>query len=146
MPTAAARPPVYTPATANRALPLIRAIAQDAHETYLRVRERLAAFNDFQSLEELSSDLRLPESVREGLVELNSYVRELGLLGARFGEPERGIVYLDGRIGRRRVELCWKIGEESVRHWIPLNGDYADRRPIRRPGTTRDRQSVPDPR
>ena len=68
--------------------------------------------------------------MRDDLAELRDHVVELNDLGARFGEPELGVVYLDARLGRRRVQLCWKLGEESIRYWIPVDGDYDERRPL----------------
>lgn len=121
---------MHTPESARRALPLLRAIARDAHETYVRVRSRLLALDERRPLEELSSDVRLPDDVREELSALRDQVRELAELGARLGDPELGIVLLDAVVDGRQGSLCWKIGEETIRYWYPLGGRYEDRRPI----------------
>ncbi len=121
---------VYSPSSAQRALPLLRSIARDAHATYLRVRARLAAFDARQRLDNITSDNSLPESVRDELGEMNAQMRELAELGARFGDPELGIVLLDGVVDGHDGFLCWKLGESDIRYWFPLDERYEDRRPI----------------
>ncbi len=120
----------YTPAELERVLPLIRSIATSARETYLRVQQKLADVQTKRSIDDLSSDVSLPEEVRDELAELNAQMRELTELGARFGDPELGVVIVDGRHDDVAVNLCWKLGEASVRTWYPIGGTYADRRPL----------------
>ena len=122
--------PTYTPASARRALPLLSAIARDAHETYLSVRGRLATVDGHRPLEGLVSDSALPEALREELAAMRDHVRELADLGARLGDPELGLVLLDAVVEGRPGSLCWKIGEDTIRYWYPLGERYEDRRPL----------------
>ena len=123
----------FTPATARAALPLVRAIARDVHETYLRLRAQLAALDERRPLEQLSGDHTLPEELREELAELHSQIGELAEIGARLGDPERGIVLLDGVVDGEPGTICWKLGEDEIRFWYPLGARYEDRRPLPAP-------------
>lgn len=100
------------------------------HETYLRLRAQLAALDERRPLEQLSGDHTLPEELREELAELHSQIGELAEIGARLGDPERGIVLLDGVVDGEPGTICWKLGEDAIRYWYPLGARYEDRRPL----------------
>jgi hypothetical protein len=108
----------------------LRSIAQDAHETYLRVRAGLRAVDDDRPLERVTSEHELPPELREELSSLHDQMRELAQIGARLGDAELGLVLLDGVVDGIPGTLCWKIGEDTVRTWFPLGGRYEDRRPL----------------
>ena len=124
--------PSYTPESAQRALPLLRAIVQDAHDAYLRLRADLADHSGDVRLVDLSDDSDLPESVRDVLRELQEHIGELRELGARLLDPELGIVIVDGDVAGQPAHLCWKLGEDEVRYWMPIGSGYDQRRPIPR--------------
>ncbi len=130
----------YTPESATRALPLLRAIVRDAHESYVDLRASIAAHNehlrgehlsgDHVRIADLSSAEDLPESLRDRLATLHEHIGELRELGARLLDPELGIVVVDGEIAGQSAHLCWKLGENSFRYWMPLGSGYDQRRPI----------------
>ena len=66
---------------------------------------------------------RLTEAVRQALgeiAEMGGVTKDLGL----------GLVdFIHVRDGRE-VNLCWKFGEDAVRHWHGLDEGYANRRPL----------------
>ena len=120
----------YTLDKAERALPLIGAIARDLHETYLRMRSRLADLGHDVPLQRIETEADLPEDVRELLTEIRGLGRELRELGVTLEDPELGLVSFRGLVEGLEVNLCWKIGETEVRSWYALGASYEDRRPL----------------
>ena len=43
---------------------------------------------------------------------------------------DQGLVDFYALAGDRLVFLCWKLGENEVSHWHPLDGGYAQRQPL----------------
>lgn len=125
----------YTREQADRALPLVRAIVEDARGCYLRLRTDLAAFRGVELLDDIETFSELPPALLAQLGELRGYVRELRDLRATLHDPELGIVSVPGSLGGTGVNFCWKLGEDRVRFWYPADGAYADRRPLDAPLT-----------
>lgn len=116
---------------ANRTLPLLRPIVQDARARYLELRRDLETLDSYRSLEEISSDASIPPNVRGALGEVEACLRELKSLSATLIDPEMGVVSIAGRLpDGRDVHLCWKLGEERIRFWYPLGGRYDERLPV----------------
>lgn len=122
---------LYSQREADRALALIRPVVEDVRRYYISLRGELSALRDLELLEEITSDQSVPAPLRARLAELQTCLDELRILGAVLLDPEIGLVSLPGRLDDdRRVQLCWKLGEDRVRFWYPAGGSYADRRPI----------------
>lgn len=45
-------------------------------------------------------------------------------------DPETGLVDFPGERQGERVYLCWRLGEERVAWWHPLDTGFSDRRPL----------------
>lgn len=79
--------------------------------------DRAAWQTDAKRLEELT------ERVRQALAEIadmGGVTKDIGLGLVDFRHVRDG----------REVNLCWKFGEEAVRHWHGLDEGYASRRPL----------------
>ncbi len=126
-PVAPPRPLVrrlYTPALANRSLPLVRRIAADIQETARRIqavsRELAAdAAGDF-----VPSELEALRDRFDGLV------AELEALGVELKDPLTGLLDFRARRGSSEVYLCWRLGEDAVLHWHELGAGFGGRQPI----------------
>jgi hypothetical protein len=63
-------------------------------------------------------------------LELASAVRQLESLGVQLKDARTGLVdffaYRDGEV----VELCWKLGEDAVRHWHRIGEGFPGRKPL----------------
>ena len=100
------------------------AIAERLEEERQRIRlagggmiDRGAWQADAKRLEELT------EAVRQALAEIAE-------MGGVTKDVTLGLVdFLHLRNGRE-VNLCWKFGEDAVRHWHGLDEGYASRRPL----------------
>jgi hypothetical protein len=134
---------LFTPDSANRALPYVRAVVEDL----------VAACRRLGSAEEarvrvLSSDPRggttprereetLRRSDEERLAAretLDRAGRELEAVGVEVKDPESGLIDFPAEIEGRRAYLCWKRGEERVAFWHPIETGFAGRRPLSPPG------------
>ncbi len=50
--------------------------------------------------------------------------------GAIVKDIDVGLLDFYALSGDRLVFLCWKLGEPAVKHWHPLEGGFATRRPL----------------
>ena len=128
----------FTPAQANAALPLVRAIVgdivalandlRDRHESLARLRQadRKSAPSTAHQ-EEL--DLARAEFER-GKTRMQELERELADLGIELKDYFTGLVDFWCRLDGRDVYLCWKLGEPEVAHWHELNAGFAGRRKL----------------
>jgi hypothetical protein len=115
---------LYTPAKANRALPLVRGIVADILERSARLRGRST----------LSPDPGADPEVRELRAEIRDLLDELESLGCEFKDPgfDVGLVDFPARIDGRLVLLCWRSDEPSVTHYHAPSEGFAGRKPIPR--------------
>lgn len=54
--------------------------------------------------------------------------------GVLVKDLERGLLDFYALDGDRLVFLCWALGEPAVTHWHTLDGGFAGRKPLDRPG------------
>jgi hypothetical protein len=128
----------YTPAQANAALPLVRAIVQDIvnlarelHEreersplSRLGSRGRLSAAHE----EESKQGRQELERSQERLGELD---RELAELGVELKDAYTGLIDFRSRMDGREIYLCWRLGEPAVAYWHELDGGFAGRQKLK---------------
>jgi hypothetical protein len=91
--------------------------------------------------------LREAELVRERVVEdgggahagrdyweftgtLRAEVERLAREGILLRDPENGLVDFPAERDGEPVYLCWRLGEERVSHWHPLDTGFSGRRPL----------------
>lgn len=125
---AARRRKPFTVAEANRALTLVRRIAQDivaAYAQYMRL--LLERTPDGPEASGQTRAWPRVEAVRD---QLNDYIAELQAVGVELDDAERGIVHFPARHQNRDVYLCWQLGEEGIGYWHELHGSLASRRPV----------------
>lgn len=113
---------LFTPAEANRALPLVRSIVQDILERARELRERESRPAGPQEKDER-------EEIRTDIL---SMMEELERLGATFKDWdfELGLVDFPARIHGRDVLLCWRSNEDRVRWYHAPDAGFAGRLPI----------------
>jgi hypothetical protein len=112
----------YTPASANRALPLVKSIVDDI----------LAHAREVRSLTALSREPAADPEVAAQWKEIRALVGELDSLGIEFKDPslEIGLVDFPGEIDGRPVHLCWRRDEATVTHYHGRDEGFASRKPI----------------
>jgi hypothetical protein len=114
--------PIFTPARANRALPLVRRIVADILDRSRELRGRAA----------LADDPRADPEFRALEREIGELVSELRNLGCEFKDPsfEAGLVDFPAEIGGRPVWLCWRSDEDRVTHYHGRDEGFASRKRI----------------
>ncbi|HJU57872.1 MAG TPA: DUF2203 domain-containing protein [Actinomycetota bacterium] len=61
---------------------------------------------------------------------LREEVERLAADGILLRDPETGLVDFPAERDGRPVYLCWRLGEERVSHWHPLDTGFSGRRPL----------------
>lgn len=130
---------LFTVASANKALPLVRAIVQDIVEFYVDVREREQRLNALRrgSTSKPQSDDPYSEEVEQIRTELEKdveklegFVEELTELGVEFKDPVMGLVDFPANLNGQDVYLCWKLGEDHVGFWHTHDAGFQGRLPL----------------
>ena len=66
----------------------------------------------------------------EATAALRTEIERLATEGILLRDPETGLVDFPGERDGERVYLCWRLGEDRVGHWHPLDTGFAGRRPL----------------
>jgi hypothetical protein len=117
----------FTPADANRTLPLVRRIVADVLARGGEARA-LVAKADGADAETAQARLRVLDLEIRGLLE------ELERIGCSYKDWgfETGLVDFPGELDGRSVLLCWRSDEDSVRYYHAPEAGFAGRMPIPR--------------
>lgn len=127
----------FTLSEANKALPLVRAIASDLAELSRDVIERrqridmLSFGRDVTAHDPYTEELaEVERELEQDEDRLRALVQELRDLGVEAKNPTVGLVdfpcLLDGRV----VLLCWQLSEPEVLFWHELEAGFAGRQPV----------------
>lgn len=120
-------------------LPLVKSIAGDIVElaveiqqTQRRLRELGLVSITHQTAEDVyDSEL---ESIRQDVQlkqeQLNQFCQELTDLGLSIERIEEGYVDFPALRRQEPICLCWKLGENEVRHWHPISANCESRLPL----------------
>ena len=119
---------LFTPAQANRTLPLVRKIVRDILEAGGRLRTLAATIHERGGRPEDDERERF-EAIKD---ELGALMQELEAIGCTYKDWgfEMGLVDFPARIDGKNVLLCWRSDEPQVL-WYHGNQDgFAGRRAI----------------
>jgi hypothetical protein len=111
---------LFTVEQANRMLPLVRRIMEDAARDYFRWQDRVRDFElaslrstvespDPEAMELEKEVLRLAESI-------DSYLHEIRQLGAEVVSIDGGVVAFPGQANGHEVQLSWRLGDDRVEY------------------------------
>lgn len=129
---------LFTVASANKALPLVRAIVQDIVDLYGDVREREQRLNSLRpgatakpSQDPYSEEVdQIRIELEKDVERLEGYVEELVELGVEFKDPVMGLVDFPAVINGQEIYLCWKLGEDAVGFWHTHDAGFQGRQQI----------------
>lgn len=112
----------FTPAEANRTLPLVRRIVVDVLERGRELRALAAG----------PTNQAVGDRLRKLEHELMDLMRELEQVGCSYKDFdfEQGLVDFPSSIEGTDVLLCWKSDEPAVTHYHGFEDGFAGRRPI----------------
>jgi hypothetical protein len=134
---------LFTVDQANRTLPLVRRIVEDIVREHRRWQEKILELELVASTAASAvaagkaaadtSDERVAALERDAMAiarEIDAFERELEELGIVLKDRRLGLIDFPGEIDRRRVWLCWRLGEPAVQYWHDLDAGYAGRQPL----------------
>ncbi len=123
---------LFTPETANAALPFVSRIVRDIVELHPRWREAISAFEleqDGVTAQHESDEARMARERAGQLAgEIESCLDELEQVGCHFKGFEDGLVDFPSLRDGRVVYLCWQHGEADVSHWHEVDDGFPGRR------------------
>ena len=128
---------LYELETANRALPLVRAIIHDVVADFRVLRNAgrhqraLQAEHDGDAIT-MNRLSKLRAQIEEVSTRIEGYLRELDDLGIELRDLETGSVDFPTLMHGLPAYLCWRLGEDEVAFWHAANAGFADRQPIPR--------------
>lgn len=113
----------FSPAEANRSLPLVKQIVKDILDTTREM--RLLA-------EEIGPDAENSETIKAMALDVENFMRELEEIGCFFKDWNFtiGLVDFPAVIDGKEVFLCWRSDEDSVKYYHEPEGGYAGRKLI----------------
>jgi hypothetical protein len=128
---------LFTPREANSALAEVRPIA----ERLVAVRARMRQLAETQSENILAiggngvgyaaTDLKAAQGGLEQLAaEAGEAIDELDALGVVVKDLDLGLLDFPAMRDGEEIELCWRVGEEAVEYWHPLEAGFRGRKPI----------------
>lgn len=124
---------LFTVEQANRTLPLVRRIVEDAVRQHRVWREHILELDLLASSPRSEESERAAQLEREAQAlaqEIDSYQRELEALGIQLKDRRLGLVDFPSDMGGRVVLLCWKLGEPEVQFWHEVDAGYGGRKPL----------------
>jgi hypothetical protein len=86
-----------------------------------------------------SPQVRQARAVFRGFYEaLSDGLEQIRALGGDVKDLDMGLVDFPGRRGDDVILLCWRLGEKTLGFWHPIDGGFANRKPLdeRVPNTT----------
>jgi hypothetical protein len=118
----------YDVAEANAMLPELRerlARIRDARQTILReaevVKERVVADG---------GGSHAGRDYWDASATLRTELERLAAENILLRDPEAGLVDFPAELDGQRVYLCWRVGEEAVANWHPLDTGFSSRHPL----------------
>lgn len=125
---------LWTPERANKALPLVRRIADDLVLAYRRWQElveqfELAALRSTAEQADPEAD-RLQREIQQRAREIQGFEAELTSLGVECKSYELGLIDFPGERDGEPIYYCWQRGEPTVAHWHARNAGFAGRQPL----------------
>ena len=121
----------FTVEQANKMLPLVSRIVEDAVRDYIRWQDRVREFE----LASVRSTLDRPDPIAAELERdvqqlaesIDSYVHEIQQLGVQMKSLANGVVDFPATFEGRGILLCWQLGEESIEYWHETGGGFSGR-------------------
>jgi hypothetical protein len=117
---------LFTLREANSALPLVRRVVADIVRTHETASELHARLEGRAGAKRAEVEVDLERTVDR----LHGLVDELRGIGCDLKDYRMGLVDFIARHNGREINLCWKLGEESIQHWHELHDGFSARQPV----------------
>ena len=125
---------LFTVDEANRTLPLVRRIVEDAVRQHRIWREKILELDLVASSARAEEPRlraeQLEKEAQELAREIDGYQKELEELGIQLKDRRLGLVDFPSELAGKRVLLCWRLGETEVQFWHDEDAGYSGRQPL----------------
>jgi hypothetical protein len=126
---------LFTLEDAERTLPLVRGIVADLVKEYPDWRAGVSRYEaltlvaraDSGETAEMQAVLG---DVNARAARIDGYLKELESIGCVFKGFEAGLVDFPSLRDDQPILLCWRLGEERITHWHPVDGGFDGRQPV----------------
>ncbi|OYW19261.1 MAG: hypothetical protein B7Z55_09210 [Planctomycetales bacterium 12-60-4] len=130
----------FTVDSANKTLPLVRAIVRDIVELYRDVSERKSRLEGLRKRRGKSSQSQddpyreeveqIQQDLDKDVAKLQGFVDELNDIGIELKDPAVGLVDFPTQMDGKTAFLCWQLGETEVQFWHTVEAGYANKEPL----------------
>jgi hypothetical protein len=129
-------PHYFTREEAEALLPVVAPILRRIQEQRSKLREgeerahavRLRIIKNGHDINKTMMEIQRAQVLH--LQRLQEALAQLSELGCELKDPDIGLIdFLSLRDGRE-VYLCWRLGEERIKYWHPLDAGFQGRRPL----------------
>ncbi|MGH7910383.1 MAG: DUF2203 domain-containing protein [Candidatus Dormibacteraceae bacterium] len=70
------------------------------------------------------------DELRQAETDLEAALHALVAQGVELKDAMVGVVDFPSERDGEPIELCWRLGEDRIAHWHPLDGGFRGRRPL----------------
>lgn len=133
-------PRCFTVDSANKTLPLVRAIVGDIVALHRDVAERKDRLDRLRQRRGQARPRKedpyreevdqIEQDLDKDVVRLQGYVAELHDIGIELKDPAVGLVDFPTFMDGKQAYLCWQLGESEVQSWHSAEVGYANREPL----------------
>lgn len=116
----------FSPAEANRAVPLIRRVVDDL----MKVFHKVMALRGAGASDPYHEDAGEVRDYDAGMQRLSELLEELQTVGVELRDFDRGVVAFPGMHQGREILLLWQHGDEQVASWQEVGDGLDARKPL----------------
>lgn len=116
----------FTLSQANRALPLVRRVVTDIVQT----RDQATQLQGQLEAANAKEQKRIQQDLDVAIDKLHTYLDELTEIGCELKDFQVGLVDFIGHHQGREVNLCWKLGEDTIAYFHEVSTGFAGRIPV----------------
>ena len=126
---------LYTPQTANKALPEIKRMFANIVAQKSRV---MALNNELQALVDSEGDferyIKKKQELNTAVTNLYKAIETLEATGVSIKSVDEGLLDFPSKRFDEEVWLCWKAGEDEIKFWHGKDEGFMGRKPLESTG------------
>ncbi|MEO9294685.1 MAG: DUF2203 domain-containing protein [Nitrososphaera sp.] len=126
---------LYTPQTANKALPEVKRMFANIVAQKSRV---VALNNELQALVDSESDfehyINKKQELNTAVTNLYKSIEVLEAMGVSIKSVDEGLLDFPSKRFDEEVWLCWKAGEDEIKFWHGKDEGFMGRKPLESTG------------